>query len=94
MTPHSATREVNAFLRERGLTEATGRVFSRRWSDRRDPPIMRTVIYMVDPARREEVIAALQERFPDITETYRFDRDDSVATYCAIGILRAGEEGS
>lgn len=85
MTPHQATREANAALRETGLTAAVGKVFSRKWEA---PGETRTVIHMIDASRREQVIAAVQERFDDIVEVYRLDRDDSVATYCALAIHR------
>ena len=91
ITTHRATRDVKQALHEAGLSAVTGRVFSRAWDDHYGHPAttIRTVVYMVDPTRREDVIAALQASFDDITRVFRFDRDDSRATYCAVGILRS-----
>lgn len=93
LNPHTATRAVNEVIRRHGLGGVTGKVFSRWWGEYRGEGPMRTVVYMTDSASRERVITVLTEEFDDIEQVYRFDRDDTVATYCAIGILRTVEEG-
>jgi putative heme degradation protein len=89
LTATGATLETRAFLKANGFA-GLARVGGSRTDlpqFRGDAKTIRTVVH-VEPDAREDVIQRAWTKLGDVEHVHRLDRDDKVARYCAIAIVR------